>query len=137
MPAVVRGVQQQQCRRQDVAVGIPVSAHGDHGTVDLDHRLLGPVLQSVGREEVLVQHNVELLHAAHRTLGPRQVSRQHLQPRQHLESARLLRSHCKGYNASFHGGSIKNNTSRAANLESVFEPCAYSRRRSCSHINGA
>lgn len=43
----------------------------------------------------------------------------------------------EGYNASFHGGSIENNTSGAANLESVFESCADSRWRSCSYIDGA
>lgn len=97
MSTVVRGVQQQQCRRQDVTVGISVSAHGDHGTIDLDHRLLRPILQLVGRKEILVQHNVELLPAADRTLSPRQVSRERLQPRQHLESTRILRSHWYAY----------------------------------------
>lgn len=43
----------------------------------------------------------------------------------------------EGYNASFHGGSVKNNTSGAANMESVFEPCTHSRRRSRSDIDGA
>jgi len=93
VPAVVHRVQQQQCRRQDAAVGLSVSAHGDHGPVNLNHRLFRPVLRSVGREEVLVQHNVELLPAAHRALSLGQISRQRVQPRQHLESARLLRSY--------------------------------------------
>lgn len=97
MSAMVCGIQQQQCRRQDVAVRIPVSAHGDHGTINLDHRVLRPVLQSMGREEILGQHNVELLSAAHRAPSPGQVPRERVQPRQHLESTRLICPHWYAY----------------------------------------
>lgn len=91
---MVRSVQQQQCCRQDVAVGVSVSTHSDYGPTDIDYCVLWPVLQSVGREEILLQHNMELLLAAHRATSTGQVFSQRVQPRQHLESARFLCSHC-------------------------------------------
>lgn len=97
MSDVVRGIQQQQRRREDAAVRVPVSPHRHHGSADLDHPLLRSVLQSLGRETVYVQYNVELLFAAHRPLGPRQISRERVQPRQHLESTCFLRSYWYAY----------------------------------------
>lgn len=97
MSTMVCSIQQQQCRRQDVAIRISVSAYGDYGSINLDHRVFRSVLQSMGRKKIFVQHNVELLSAAHRTLSPGQVSRKRVQPRQHLESTRLLCSHWYAY----------------------------------------
>lgn len=75
MSTVVCGIQQQQCRRQDVVIRISISPHGDHGPINLNHRIFRSVLQSMGREKIFIQHNVELLFAAHRTPSPGQVSR--------------------------------------------------------------
>jgi len=93
MSTVVCGVKQQQCRRQDVAVGIPVSAHGDHGTINFNYYLFWSIFQFMGCKEILVQHIVELLSTVYCTISPGQVSCERVQPRQHLESTRLLCSH--------------------------------------------
>lgn len=90
---MVCSIQQQQYRWQNGAFRLSISYHVNNGTVNLNLSLLRSIFQFMGYTQVSFEYSLALLLASYRTFSTWQISRQRVQPRQHLESSRIICSH--------------------------------------------